>query len=122
MLTIGIVAISFIGFIGYGLYRMEIEDHYGELQELFHSSKNGDVIINKTTSEFGLIEKNWKRINIKTKEKDSTDLYNWVNRNGTTSNVELYRPQGIEINLNKLEYQDVKEMIIRLELKGVSEY
>lgn len=33
---------------------MEKEDHYGDLQELFYASKDGDLIFNKTTSEFGI--------------------------------------------------------------------
>jgi len=73
-----IILTLLIGVIGFGFYAMEIEDHYGDLQKLYYNSKSGDIIVNKTTSEFGIVEKNWKRINIRTKEKDSTDLWNWV--------------------------------------------
>jgi hypothetical protein len=94
LLIFGIVIITVVGFIGFGLYSMEIEDHYGDLKELYYDSENGDLIINKTTSEFGIIEKNWKRINIRTQQKDSTDLYNWVYQNGTETKSEIYRAKN----------------------------
>jgi len=56
LLFFGVLIITVCGFIGFGLYSMEIEDHYGDLQELYYKSEDGDVIINKTTSEFGIIE------------------------------------------------------------------
>ncbi|WP_055445599.1 hypothetical protein [Lacinutrix mariniflava] len=57
LLIFGIVIITVVGFIGFGLYSMEIEDHYGDLKELYYDSKSGDIILNKSTSEFGIIEK-----------------------------------------------------------------
>jgi hypothetical protein len=78
LLIFGIVALFIIGLIGFGLYTMEIEDHYGDLQELYYESKSGDIIDSIKTSEFGIIEKNWKRINVRIQKKDSTDLYNWI--------------------------------------------
>tara|TARA_B110000967_G_C18398077_1_gene323242 strand:- start:205 stop:528 length:324 start_codon:yes stop_codon:yes gene_type:complete len=95
--------ISLIGvavFIGFGLYTMEIEDHYGDIKELYYDSNSGDIIINKTTFEFGIIEKNWNRINVRTQKKDSTDLYNWIYKNGTETKAEIYRAEYGEPELN----------------------
>jgi len=117
LLTFGIVIITVVGFIEFGLYSMEIEDHYGDLQELYYQSKNGDIIVNKTTSDFGIIEKNWKRINIRTKKKDSTDLYNWIYKNGTETKAEIYRAKNGETQLNGITYSELKKRIDNSDFK-----
>jgi len=119
ILTIIISLIGVVVFIGFGLYLMGIEDHYGDLQELYYKSKKGDVIVNKTTSEFGIIEKNWKRINIRTQKKDSTDLYNWVYQNGTETKAEIYRAKSGETELNGITYPELKKRIEKSELKFI---
>ncbi|GGD02792.1 hypothetical protein [Hyunsoonleella pacifica] len=121
LLFFGVFIIMVCGFIGFGLYSMEIEDHYGDLKELYYKSENGDVIINKTTSEFGIIEKNWKRINIRTQKKDSTDLYNWVYQNRTETKTEIYRPKSKETELNGITFSDLKKLINKSELKLIIE-
>ncbi len=120
LLIFGIVIITVVGLIGFGLYSMEIEEHYGDLKELYYDSENGDLIVNKTTSEFGIIEKNWKRINIRTQQKDSTDLYNWVYQNGTETKSEIYRAKNGESELNGITYSELKKMIEKSELKLVT--
>ena len=118
-LTIGLIFI--VGFLGYGMYLMEIEDHYGDLQNFQFESKSGDLIINKSTSEFGIIEKSWKRINIKTTEKDSTDLYIWVYKNGVETKAEVYRPKGGKIKLNEITYSELMKKIDKSELKLITQ-
>ncbi len=120
-MIIGIAIIVVAGLFGFGLHTMEIEDHYGDLQEMYYDSKSGDIIVNQKTSEFGIIEKNWKRINIRTKVKDSTDLYNWIHREGIEFKTEVYRPKKSEINLNGITYSEIKKMIENSELKLISE-
>jgi len=44
-------------FIGWTLYLVEIEDHYGDLQEIYFDSKTGDIIINKQTENLVLFRK-----------------------------------------------------------------
>tara|TARA_R110002051_G_C8538525_1_gene470746 strand:- start:324 stop:716 length:393 start_codon:yes stop_codon:yes gene_type:complete len=117
LLIFGIVIITVFGFIGFGLYSMEIEDHYGDLKELYYDSENGDLIVNKTTSEFGIIEKNWKRINIRTQQKDSTDLYNWVYQNGTETKSEIYRVKNGETELNGITYSELEKRIENSDFK-----
>jgi hypothetical protein len=120
ILTTIIALIGVAVFIDFGLYAMEVEDHYGDLQELYYDSKTGDVIVNKTTSEFGIIEKNWKRINIRTQKKDSTDLYNWIYKNGTEIKAEIYRPKSRKTELNGITYSELKNMIDNSELKLIT--
>ncbi|KPM30172.1 Hypothetical protein I595_3732 [Croceitalea dokdonensis DOKDO 023] len=120
LLILGIGIITVFGIIGFGLYSMEIEDHYGDVQKLYYESENGDIIVNKTTSEFGIIEKNWKRINIRTQKKDSTDLYNWVYQNGTENKTEIYRAKNEEYKLNHITYSELKKLIDDSEFELIS--
>lgn len=120
ILTTIIVLIGASGFVGFGLYTMAIEDHYGDLKEFYYNSNNGDIIINKTTSEFGIIEKNWKRINIRTKKKDLTDLYNWIYKNGIETKAEIYRAKNGESELNGITYYQMKKKIEKSELKFIT--
>jgi hypothetical protein len=120
LMIFGIAIIAIVGLVGFGLYSMEIEDHYGDHQELYYDSKNGDIILNNTTSEFGIVEKNWKRINIRTEKKDSTDLYNWIYQNGIETKAEIYRPKSGEIELNGITYSELKKMIEKSELKFIT--
>jgi hypothetical protein len=117
LLTFGIVIITVIGFIVFGFYSMEIEDHYGDLQEFYYESKSGDIIVNKTTSDFGIIEKNWKRINIRTQQKDSTDLYNWVYQNGMETKSEIYRAKNGETELNGITSSELEKKIDNSDFK-----
>ena len=101
-LTIGLIFI--VGVLGYGMYLMEIEDQYGDYQNLHFESKTGDLIINKSTSEFGIIEKTWKRTNIRKIEKDSTDLFSWIYRNRVETKSEIYRPKNGGIKMDEIKY------------------
>ncbi len=84
---------------------MEIEDHYGSLQEVYFESKNGDIIVNKQTQNFGLISKDWKRIHVITKEKDTVDLYEFVNEN----KYEVFRSEN-EFYLNNLTFEKIIDL------------
>ena len=119
-LTLIIGLIFIVGFLGYGMYLMEIEDQYGDFQNLHFESKNGDFIINKTTSEFGIIEKTWKRTNIRTIEKDSTDLYYWIYRNGVETKSEIYRAKKGKIELHEIKYSELLRKINNSELKLIT--
>ena len=109
-----------VGIIGYGFYLMDIEDQYGDCQSLHFKAKSGDVLINKSAAEFGIIEKSWTRTNIKTKEKDSTDLYFWIWKNNSEAKVELYRPKNIKIDVKSTTYEEVKKLIDNEKLKIVT--
>ncbi|AWV98840.1 hypothetical protein [Arcticibacterium luteifluviistationis] len=117
-LLIGLLTIG--GFIGFGFYTMEIEDHYGDMQNLYYESKNGDLIINKSTLKFGIVEKDWKRIYIKENGKSETDLYNWIyDKNGAETRIEIYRQKNSTIEFEKINYSDITKMIENSEMKLV---
>ena len=58
LLRVSIALFIIVGFITWNLYLMEIDDHYGDLQEVYFDSKSGDIIVNKQTKKFGIITKN----------------------------------------------------------------
>mgnify|MGYP005991981515 CR=1 FL=1 len=119
-LTLIIGLIFIVSFLSYGMYLMEIEDQYGDYQNLHFESKNGDLIINKSTFEFGIIEKMWKRTNIRTIEKDSTDLYFWIYRNGVETKSEIYRPKNGKIKLSEIKYSELLKKIENSEWKLIT--
>ena len=99
-----------IGFIGLGFYTMEIEDQYGDYQELFYKIESNDIIINKSNLNYGVIEKSWKRINIKQKSIDSTDLYLFIKNDHSVGDFEIYRPLN-RIDISNANYSDLENLI-----------
>jgi hypothetical protein len=122
LLISGIAIIAVVGFIGFGLHAMEIEDHYGDYQEIYYESQNLDIIVNEETSEFGIVAKNWKRLNIRTIEKDSTDLYTFASKESYYSKIKLYRPK-IEIEkIKQMEFNDIQKLIAKNKIKLILEH
>ena len=114
--------IAVVGFIGFGLYAMKIEDHYGDYQEIYYESKDLDIIVNEETSEFGIIEKNWKRLNIRTKEKDSIDLYTFASEASYYSKIKVYRPK-IEIEkIKQMEFSDIQKLVANNKVELILEH
>lgn len=98
-----------VSFITWSLYLVEIEDHYGDLQEIYFDSKTGDIIINKESEKVGIIIKNWKRANVITKENDTLDLYNLIYVNQKENKYELLRsPEDLKIN--DLSFEKIVEL------------
>ena len=96
-------------FIICGLYLMEIEDRYGDLQQVYFDSKNGDIIINKQTKKYGIITKNWKRVNILTKEKDTIDLEDLIIINRKENKYEVLRSDD-KLNIDELDFGKIMEL------------
>jgi hypothetical protein len=46
-----------------GLRLMSIEDYYGDNQDFYFKSKQGDLILNTTNHKTGFVIKSWTRIN-----------------------------------------------------------
>lgn len=109
ILSVILIALGIFGFVVWGLYLMEIEDHYGDLQETYFDSKNGDLIVNKKTKKFGVIAKNWKRANVITKQNDTLDLYELIYANGNECNYEVFR-SDTELNIQELSFEKIIEL------------
>jgi hypothetical protein len=122
LLVFGIVMITVIGFIGFGLYTMGIEDQYGDYQNIYYKSKDSDIIVNEETSEFGIVGKNWKRLNIRTKEKDSTDLYTFASKASYYSNIKVYRPKTTIERIEQMNFADVQKLISEKKVELIFEH
>jgi len=96
-------------FIGWTLYLVEIEDHYGDLQEIYFDSKTGDIIINKQTEEFGIISKNWKRADVITKKNDTLDLYDIIYVNQKENKYEVFRSKK-ELKIEELSFEKIVKL------------
>lgn len=68
------------GIIVYGLQLMEVEDRYGDLQNLYWNSKDGDIILNKVNSKIGIVELDKSRIYVKENDR-LIDLEEWLDPN-----------------------------------------
>ena len=109
LLSIVIILVVLSGWIVFGLYLMEIEDHYGDLQEVYFDSKSGDIIVNKQTQKFGIITKSWKRADVITKENDTLDLYELIYVNQKENKYEVFRSEK-ELKINKLSFEKIMEL------------
>ena len=122
LLIFGIAIIAVVGLIGYGLSLMEIEDQYGDYQNIYYKSKDSDILVNEETSEFGIIGKNWKRLNVWTKEKDSTDLYTFASKASYYSNIKVYRPKTEIERIKQMDFNDIQELITNNKFELILEH
>lgn len=91
---------------------MTIEDHYGDLQDFYYRSENGDLILNSDTKKFGLIRKDSKRIQVASNNQSKIDLYDWVYtyEDFRESKNEVYR-SDTTLHLSHLTYEQVVKLI-----------
>jgi hypothetical protein len=72
---------------------MDIEDRYGDLQDLYWHSKDGDLILNKLNSNIGIVEHDNQRIYVKDGNK-LIHLEEWLDPNDIRKfQVTIYRPE-----------------------------
>ena len=109
LLSIVIILVVLFGWIAFGLYLMEIDDHYGDLQEVYFDSKSGDIIVNKQTQKFGIITKSWKRADVITKENDTLDLYELIYVNQKENKYEVFRSEK-ELKTKELTFDKIVEL------------
>ncbi|HEX8333609.1 MAG TPA: hypothetical protein VF622_13395 [Segetibacter sp.] len=88
-----ILSFFLILFIGYGLYLMDVEDRYGDLQNLYWDSKDGDIILNKLNSKIGIVELRKSRIFVKEGER-LVDVEEWLDPEDKRKfQAAIYRPK-----------------------------
>ena len=85
---------------------MEIEDHYGDNQDIFFQSAQGDIILNQDNGQVGIIHKNCKRIFI-INNSDTIDLIHWL----TENRVDIYRPDRLIQDNSLITKEYVNELI-----------
>lgn len=89
-----------------GLYAMSIEDHYGNYQEIFFQSKQGDIVVNRSSRKVKKVEKTWTRIYF-IDSSDTIDLWSWLNND----TVEIFRTKTNSLSLEKIRYEDIDLLV-----------
>ena len=119
ILSAMIILIGLFGFVFWSLYLIEIEDHYGNIQEVYFNSESGDLVVNKETGRFGIISKKWKRVDVITQQNDTLDLYNLIYINEKEGKYELFRSNS-KLNLYKLNLKKIHELESKKALKIIN--
>ena len=119
VLGILLIAIS-VWWVYFGLNAMDVEDRYGDLQEFYWEGKNGDIIVDSTHSNFGVLYKKKNRIYV-LKDKQKLEIEEFVEYKDNVNNVwgfkgELYRSKN-KIDIKDLNSESLKENIQNKDLK-----
>jgi len=109
LVSIVLIVSTLLGVIAFGLYSMEIDDHYGDLQQVYFYSKSGDIIVNKQTKKFGIITKTWKRADIVTKENETLDLYDLIYTHQVENKYEVFRSEN-ELKIKDLTFDKIVKL------------
>ena len=117
--VITLIIVVLAGFVGFSLYSIEIEDHYGDLQTTFYNSKNGDLIVNEETKKFGILKKEWKTIHVIEKNNKETDLFNWVYINDKETKFKVFIVKTKIDLFTGMEYPEILEKIKIEKLKQI---
>lgn len=118
ILGVSIAVVAIVTFlILNGLQLMAIEDHYGDLQNVYYKSETGDLIID-STKRVGFIKKFSDRIYVE-ENGCMKDLYNWVNQNQQPVKLSVYRPEISETLINHPSYKEVESLIQEQKLEPI---
>ena len=109
LVSIVLIVLTLSGVIAFGLHSMEIEDHYGDLQDVYFDSESGDIIVNKQTQKFGIITKNWKRTDVITTENDTLDLNELIYSNQVQNKYEVFRSEK-ELKIKELTLEKILDL------------
>lgn len=108
-------------FIAYNLRLMEVEDRYGDLQEIYWKSENGDIAFNKLNSTSAIIEKDWKRMYVKINGK-LIDIDEWLDPNNIYNfDLAIYRPNRNWKQQEKLNRIEIENGIRNSSLEFITE-
>lgn len=120
LISIAIIVVLTIVVLGLTFHGMEIEDHYGDLQEFYYKSKSGDLMILGNYESMGIVNKSWTKLRIVNSHNDTIDLFNWVYGNSYGENsVKLYRTRK-NIPIEELEKDKISLKIQNNEIKKVN--
>lgn len=100
------------GVIIVGLYAMEIEDTYGDNQEIFYSAREGDIVINHNAKEWGKVTKTWTRFYVLASNNDTLDISEWWD----DADIEIYRLVNKNLSLKSMNYENRDEFEENLKL------
>ena len=121
VIVIGIVMLI-IGIFGFAFHAMEIEDHYGDLQDFYFKSNNGDLMVFGKYKKIGLVDKTWTTIRIINLTGDTIDLFNWFyDDNYPEAEIKLYKIKN-QFELDELNKDEVKRMIENDEVRSIFDF
>ena len=101
----GVLILGISGLIMFGMYSIEIEDTYGDNQDIFYNSDQGDIIINHQTKEVGQIAKTWTKFYV-IKHKDTLNIYEWWD----DKNIEIFHLLDKDVSGANLSYEDIDRL------------
>ena len=110
-----VLLISFSIYLYFGLKMLDIEDRYGDLENIYWNSKNDDIALNKKNSECALIRKEKNRVYV-IKNQRKLDIDYWLNPQNADYDVEVYRPKN-KIALYKLTSEELYSLTKNSETK-----
>jgi len=114
LITLGLVVVVVFGFLVSGLYLMEIEDHYGDNQNVYFKVSRGDIAVNRDTKQVRTIQKTWKRI-YGIEKIDTIDMWHWLEKN----KIEIYR-QTSSFDNDQLTYDEIDNLVKEKKLELVT--
>jgi hypothetical protein len=114
LIIIGLLVVGVFTFLISGLYLMEIEDHYGDSQNIYFKVSQGDIAVNRDTKEVRIIEKTWKRI-YGIEKTDTIDMWHWLDKN----TIEIYR-QSSSLEKGGLTYDNIDKLVAEKKLEFVT--
>jgi hypothetical protein len=98
----GLLIIGLGGLVMFGMYSIEIEDTYGDNQDIFYNSKQGDIVVNNYSKELGQIAKTWTKLYVINKN-DTLNINEWWD----DKNIEILRPVDKDISVDNLSFADI---------------
>ncbi len=105
LIAIIILAAGLGGLIIFGMRLMAIEDMYGDNQNIFFNSRQGDLVVNHDTKELGQITKTWTKFYV-INHNDTLNINDWWD----DKNIEIFRPINNDISLNNLDYEGINKL------------
>ena len=95
---------------------MSVEDRYGDLQDLYWKSKDGDIAFNKLNSNIAIVETDLYTINVRIGEK-LIAIDEWLDPNNqNVYDVAIYRPDEKIDNLKQFD-KTKSNLVIELKVE-----
>jgi hypothetical protein len=115
-----VVCLAGFSLIIYGLFLMDIEDRYGDLQDLYWQSQDGDLIVNNTDSRVGVVRFRNRRVFVDASD-GFQDVESWLDpEHEQKFHATIYRPaplKDITLNLSKKDITPDCEIITKVDIE-----
>ena len=116
LLTIGLMIIALLN----GFYLMAVEDHYGDFQDIYFKSEDGDLAINYRTGEIGTLIKKDQRLYVVQNEK-LNDLIRWIDYELEDNQIKVYRRLDNDLEIEKVDPTRIVSLVKTNKIKLVIE-